>query len=99
MVTRLHDLANGEGATSLCGDSRHQVRGRPVSLCAGGFSSTLMAPPCPPFPFVSEVMEIIGFMREHAEIDDEWPQELQEFLADCFEITPSERPSAEQLLE
>ena len=35
----------------------------------------------------SEVMELIGMMREHPEIPDEWPEDLKAFLEKCFEVS------------
>lgn len=43
-------------------------------------------------------MELIGFMREHAEIPDDWPEDLKSFLLACFSPEPSDRSTADQLM-
>eukprot|EP00042_Codosiga_hollandica_P043510 m.412812 g.412812 ORF g.412812 m.412812 type:complete len:1268 (+) comp56570_c0_seq2:1860-5663(+) len=76
--------------------------GRESDIWSLGCTVWQMANGRPPFMEIrdaSEVMEMIGMLRDHPEIPSTWPETLRMFLLSCFKEEPSARGTADGLLQ
>eukprot|EP00042_Codosiga_hollandica_P043508 m.412795 g.412795 ORF g.412795 m.412795 type:complete len:1224 (+) comp56570_c0_seq1:1751-5422(+) len=75
--------------------------GRESDIWSFGCTIWQMANGRPPYMEIrdpSEVMEMIGMLREHPDIPNAWPEQLKAFLLSCFREEPTARGTADGLL-
>eukprot|EP00053_Salpingoeca_punica_P019757 m.202337 g.202337 ORF g.202337 m.202337 type:complete len:1177 (+) comp17717_c0_seq1:107-3637(+) len=55
-------------------------------------------PPLVKIRDADEVMNLVGFNREHEVIPENWPSDLRDLLQQCWMIEPSQRATSEKLM-